>query len=160
SSVRTGTPARSSRCRAAACTCAPRRAPDAASTSSCASPGGISTPRSSTPTPSRAASAITSPAGSACAGSDGPAERLTRATRGGPLLPVERTSTLAALVAASLLAAPALGAAEPGAGGDAGQPAAAPPGPDGWFDARSSYGDFSVRVPARFIDSHRTGAQV
>jgi len=73
---------------------------------------------------------------------------------------VERISTLAALVAVSLLAVPSLGAAEAGAGGEASQPAAAPPGPDGWFDARSSYGDFSIRMPARFVDSHRTGAQV
>lgn len=71
-----------------------------------------------------------------------------------------RISPLAAIAAVVLLAVPALGAAgEAGGDGGAGPPSKDEPGPDGWFDARSSYGAFSVRLPGRFVDSHRTGAQ-
>jgi hypothetical protein len=71
---------------------------------------------------------------------------------------MERARAIAMLGVASLLAASALGAGiEPGGGIEESKPSTEAPGPDGWFDARSTHGAFSVRVPAPFVDIHRVG---
>jgi hypothetical protein len=71
---------------------------------------------------------------------------------------VKRAPGIAALAALWLLAAPISVAGTDPAAPEA-SPEAVAPGPDGWFDARSIHGGFSVRMPARFNDIRRSGGQ-